>query len=157
MIINLKRGWFGRHTHWVHISANLHVCTVRLLKHIDANLHVLGFVRLLVHVGDDEIIWGLGGLDIVVLDSFPLSPHVNIFNTWQWTLKSNEYYLKRERMIWQTYRIPCIFLSVSVVYPSWQDMHQCWTDFLITNWSHHSINPLLEKLDCFFEIWFSNF
>ena len=66
----------------VHISANLHVIgTVRLLKHIDANLHVLGFVRLLVHVGDDEIIWGLGGLDIVVLDSFPLSPHVNIFNT----------------------------------------------------------------------------
>ena len=72
----------------IHINANLHIVgTVRLLKHIDANLHVLGFVRLLVHVGDDEIIWGLGGLDIVVLDSFPLSPHV----------KSNEYYLKRER------------------------------------------------------------
>ncbi len=66
----------------VHISANLHVLgTVRLLKHIDANLHVLGFVRLFVLVGDDEIIWGLGGLDIVVLDFFPLSPHVNIFNT----------------------------------------------------------------------------
>ena len=52
-----------------------------LLKHVSAALHVLGAVRLLVHVGDDEIIWGPCGLDIVVLDSFPLSPHVNIFNT----------------------------------------------------------------------------
>ena len=84
MIINLKRGWFGRHTHWVSFCPRTHQrqsprpwhCTVRLLKHIDANLYVLGFVRLLVHVRDDEIIWGPCGLDIVVL-YFPLSPHTS--------------------------------------------------------------------------------
>ena len=59
----------------VHISADLKVLgTARLLKHIGADLHVLGFVSLLVHVGN-------GGLDIGVLDFFPLSPHVIIFNT----------------------------------------------------------------------------
>ncbi len=59
----------------VHISAVLNVLgTVQLLKHIGADLHVLGFVSLIVHVGD-------GGLDIGVLDFFPLSPHAIIFNT----------------------------------------------------------------------------
>ena len=39
-----------------------------LLVTVNAKLVVLGVVRLLVDVGDGEIIWGLGGLDIGVVD-----------------------------------------------------------------------------------------
>ena len=40
-----------------------------LLVTVGAKLVVLGVVPLVVHVGDGEIIWGLGGLDIGVVDS----------------------------------------------------------------------------------------
>ena len=40
-----------------------------LLVTVGAELVVLGVVPLVVHVGDGEIIWGLGGLDIGVVDS----------------------------------------------------------------------------------------
>ena len=39
-----------------------------LLVTVGAGRGVLGVVRLLVHVGDGEIIWGPGGLDIGVVD-----------------------------------------------------------------------------------------
>ena len=39
-----------------------------LLVTVGADLLVLGVVRLLVHVGDGEIIWVLVGLDISVVD-----------------------------------------------------------------------------------------
>ena len=39
-----------------------------LLVTVGAELHVLGIVRLLVHVGDGEIIWGPVGLDIGMVD-----------------------------------------------------------------------------------------
>ena len=39
-----------------------------LLVTVGADLRVLGVVRLLVHVGDGEIIWGLAGLDIGMVD-----------------------------------------------------------------------------------------
>ena len=38
-----------------------------LLATVGADLRVLGIVRLLIHVGDGEIIWGLVGLDIGVV------------------------------------------------------------------------------------------
>ena len=40
-----------------------------LLVTVGAELVVLGVVPLVVHVGDGEIIWGPGGLDIGVVDS----------------------------------------------------------------------------------------
>ena len=39
-----------------------------LLVTVGADLLVLGVVLRLEHVGDGEIIWGLGGLDIGVVD-----------------------------------------------------------------------------------------
>ena len=39
-----------------------------LLVTVSADLLVLGVVCLLEYVGDGEIIWGLGGLDIGVVD-----------------------------------------------------------------------------------------